>query len=98
MRHPRVTIVENAENKLTCSYTAADGSVVTFDGHEPVDYMVNDSGLRGVVVVDQALGLPAEPLPKPRDVEGREADIWVCVPSFDIEGVHITALEVVASM
>ena len=75
----RVTIVENEEYKLTCSYTAADGSVVTFNGRDTVRWAVRNAGLKGVVWVDKEKG-PAEPLPKPRDAEGREADIWLCVP------------------
>lgn len=75
----RVTIVENTERNLTCSYTAADGSVITFDAYYTVGFAVQNAGLRGVALVDRRKGLPAEPLPKPRDAEGREADIWLCV-------------------
>ena len=42
-----------------------------------------EAGLRGVVDADMFKGLPAAPLPKPQDAEGREADIWLCVPGAE---------------
>ena len=84
LRGARVTIVENDEDEpLTCSYTAADGSVVTFDGECTVGWAVQYAGLGGVVKVDMEVGLPLNPLPKPQDAEGREADIWLCVPEAE---------------
>ena len=85
----RVTIVKNSEGDeygrdgLICSYTAVDGNVVTFDGTYTVGAAVKDTGLRGVVAVDNRKGLPLDPLPKPQDAEGREADIWMCVPGAE---------------
>jgi len=85
LRGAKVTIVENTEDKLTFSYTAADGSVVTFDGGGKlgVDDAVSTAGLRGVVMTDMRKGRPAVPLPKLQDAEGREADIWLCVPEAE---------------
>jgi len=79
----RVTYGENTKFKLACRYTAADGSDATFNGLATVSVAVRDVDLRGIFWADASKRLPAQPLPKPRDAEGREADIWLCVPGAE---------------
>ena len=68
----RVQIGTNTRDTLTCSYIAADDSIVTFDGRPTVGWAVRDAGMRGVVFADFVRGLPDKPLPKQR----RAAPRW----------------------
>jgi len=78
-----VTYNENTRENLSCNYSTADGGITSFEGRYFVGDPVSDAGLRGIVFQDTKKGLPEEALPRPQDLIGSIADIYLCVPGTE---------------